>query len=209
MDTLMDWVIISTLPFITALIGWLTNKVAIKMLFRPQRSISICGWKWQGLIPRRQKDIARQTGEIIERDILSHHDLRREIMNIDLNPHLHEFTSRLIRNKLGSRLKTIPLIGNFINEKMLARLENVALDEMMHESTALMDHLAHEMEHHIEIKTLVEQRIAEFDLDKLESVVNKAANSEFRTIEILGGILGFIIGLGQVLLLWLTGYIQI
>ena len=45
-------------PFVGAFIGWLTNYVAIKMLFRPREPWYILGFPMQGVMPRRQRDLA-------------------------------------------------------------------------------------------------------------------------------------------------------
>src|SRR3989338_4570246 len=45
-------------PIAGAIIGWFTNYVAIKMLFRPYRPVNLLGYKLQGLIPKRRKEIA-------------------------------------------------------------------------------------------------------------------------------------------------------
>ena len=52
-----------------ALIGWGTNIVAIWLLFRPQRPIRLGSWQLQGLLPRRQADIAMNIGQAIEREL--------------------------------------------------------------------------------------------------------------------------------------------
>ena len=71
-------------PFITAGIGWLTNWVAIQMLFHPRKSICVFFWHWQGLIPRRQKQLAAESAEIIEREILQQHMILHEIKVIEV-----------------------------------------------------------------------------------------------------------------------------
>ena len=42
---------------ISAAIGWITNWVAIKMLFRPHNEINLGLFKIQGLIPKRRAEI--------------------------------------------------------------------------------------------------------------------------------------------------------
>ena len=37
-------------------IGWITNYIAIKLLFRPYKEINILGFKLQGVIPKRKND---------------------------------------------------------------------------------------------------------------------------------------------------------
>ena len=54
---------------------------------------------------------------------------------------------------------------------------------------------------------MIEDNIASFDLEHLESIVNQVAKREFRTIERLGAALGFVIGCVKVALFWLTGTI--
>ena len=56
------------IPIISALIGWLTNWVAIRMLFHPRKPILIGNFKLQGLIPRRQPDIAEQAADDPDQD---------------------------------------------------------------------------------------------------------------------------------------------
>ena len=198
------WFVLS-IPLITAFIGWLTNKVAVKMLFRPRRPLKILGWRWQGLIPRRQAEIATRTGEIVEREILGQHLLRDNIRGIDLRPHLSDLISRLIEQGVGEQLKQIPLVGSFVNDSTLATLKTKAVDEMNKAAPGFVEKLADEAESRLNIKSYIEEQVSGFDLDKLESVVTQIASNEFRTIELMGGVLGFLVGTIQLLILWATG----
>src|SRR5690554_263469 len=86
------WIRIIILAFIGGGIGWLTNILAIKLIFRPIQPISIpiIGYKFQGLIPKRRNELAKSIGETIERELISieevlermleNHD-KREIVN--------------------------------------------------------------------------------------------------------------------------------
>ena len=56
---------------------------------------------------------------------------------------------------------------------------------------------------------MIEDNIAAFDLERLEGIVNAVAKREFRTIEALGAVLGFVIGCLQVALFWVTGAIAL
>ena len=61
------------LPIIAALIGWATNFVAIKMLFHPQDPKKILGITFQGVFPKRQKQIAERLGELVAIELFSIH----------------------------------------------------------------------------------------------------------------------------------------
>lgn len=199
-------VFLFSIPLITAFIGWMTNRVAIKMLFHPRRPIHLFGLRWQGLVPRRQPEMARRAAKIIEREVLSQHLLRHEMEAIDFEEYIGTFTRRVIHDKLGDKLRAVPFIGPFLNEATLSKLAALAGDEMKKQAPYLKNRLATEMEARLPIRNLVETRIASFELEKLEEIINKIAAREFRAIETLGAVLGFIIGLLQLLLFLVVGF---
>ncbi len=51
---------------ISGAIGWITNWVAIKMLFRPHKEINFGLFKIQGLIPKRRAEIGSGIANIIQ-----------------------------------------------------------------------------------------------------------------------------------------------
>ena len=109
-------------PLITATIGWVTNWLAIKMLFYPRKPLRFFFWKWQGLIPRRQQQLATEAAEIIEREILQQHLILSEIKKIKLSPYLEKTAKAIVWDRIGPQLRAIPLLGNFFNDSILAKL---------------------------------------------------------------------------------------
>ena len=196
-------------PFITAAIGWFTNWVAIQMLFHPREPMRLFFWSWQGLIPRRQEQLAAEAAEIIEREIMQQHMIVREIRKIELGPYLEEAAHKVVWERIGPQLKAIPLLGGFINESTLAKFEVVAAAAMKDEAGPLMEKVATQFEASVNLKQLIEDNIAAFDLERLEAIVNEVAKREFRTIERLGAVLGFLIGCLQLLILLISGAITL
>jgi uncharacterized membrane protein YheB (UPF0754 family) len=194
-------------PLLTSAIGWFTNWVAIKMLFHPRKPLRLPGFTWQGLIPRRQKQLAQEAAEIIEREILQQHTIQEEIRKIELGPDLEAAAHSLVWERIGPQLQAIPLLGGFINEALLAKFEVIAIAEIKNESAPLIEKVATRFESSVDLKQMIETNIAAFNLDRLEAIVNQVAKREFRTIERLGALLGFIIGLIQVALFCLLGII--
>ena len=196
-------------PLITAAIGWLTNWVAIQMLFHPRKPIHLLFFKWQGLIPRRQAQLAAQTAEIIEREILQQHGILNEIRKIDLAPHLEGAAHTLVWQRIGPQLQAVPLLGGFINESVLAKFEVIAAESIKEEAAPLMEKVAADFEASVDLKEMIEKNIMAFDLERLEVIVNEVARKEFRTIERLGAVLGFLVGCAQVALLWAFGVVAV
>ncbi|MGB0263941.1 MAG: DUF445 domain-containing protein [Opitutales bacterium] len=195
-------------PFLTAAIGWLTNWVAIQMLFHPRQPRRLLWIQWQGLIPRRQQQLAAEAAAIIEREILQQHMILHEIKKVELGPYLQEAAHKLVWDRIGPQLQSIPLLGSFINDSALARFEVIAKEAIQAEAAPLIEKVATEFEASVDLKQMIEDNIAAFDLARLETIVNQVAQREFRTIERLGAVLGFLIGILQVALLWATGTIS-
>jgi len=50
---------------------------------------------------------------------------------------------------------------------------------------------------HVKLETVIEEKINQFELEKIEDIVMQIAKKELRHIEILGGFIGFAIGIFQ------------
>ncbi|MEX0323426.1 MAG: DUF445 domain-containing protein [Puniceicoccaceae bacterium] len=191
-------------PFIGAGIGWLTNRLAIQMLFRPRKPVGIFKWKFQGLIPRRQEELAIRVSEIVETELFNQHLIREQMKQIDLQPYLEQLATNIVWDRLGPRLKQIPLLGKMVNDKFLYNLNKLALESLIGETEPLLEKVSTEVEKQIAVRRIVEEKIHAFDLDQLEAIVRKLAHKEFRSIEILGAAIGFLVGLIQSLLIVLA-----
>ena len=196
-ETWQTLLILCAFPLIGAGIGWLTNRLAIQMLFRPRRPVRFLFWHVQGLIPRRQTELAVRVGEIVETELFNQHLIRGEIAKMDLHPHLQQLATNIVWDRLAPRLRAIPLLGNLVNDRLLYTLNKIALESIVGETEPLLEKVAVEVEKQIAVRKIVEEKIHAFDLDQLEAIVRKLAHQEFRSIEILGAVIGFLVGLVQ------------
>lgn len=187
-------------PVLGAIIGWLTNRLAIKMLFYPRQPRRFLGLTWQGLIPRRHVEIADKTADLVADELIGQHRIRAEIEALDLGPSIDETVSNLVWNRLAPRLRAIPFIGNFVNDKLLTQLHTMAAEELHLEMPKIRERMATLAESQLDLRTLVRERILAFELEKLEDVIWQLAAREFRQIEWLGAVVGGLIGCVQALL---------
>ncbi len=184
-------------PVITGLIGWLTNWVAIKMLFRPRKPLFLLGFNFQGLIPKRQAELAVQTAEIVEKELLHQHLITDAIKTVDIEPLIEESVGRLIEEKLAGKLKQIPMLGAMINSATIETIKAIAVKEMLDESKWILEEFANDIESKFDIKKIVQEKVENFDLNKLEEIVMSVSKKEFKMIELIGALLGFLIGVLQ------------
>lgn len=198
--TLSTWLAI---PAVGGVIGYLTNRLAVKMIFRPIKPVNVLGLKIQGLMPRRQQDIARSIGEVVGSHLLSHEDVARGMARLDFEKLLGELLEHGLGPKVAE-LRNLPLIGGFLTDERVDEIRKSIVNGLLDQKDKLMSQLEQAIEEGLDVHELVREKVAAFPVEKLESLILRIAARELRSIEILGGVLGIIIGLGQVALLYFT-----
>ncbi len=182
---------------IGSIIGWVTNVLAIKMLFRPVYPIriSILGIRVQGLIPKRISEIAVSVGSIIEEELISIDEIISLISNEKNKTTAVDSIKKTVSDKVN---KKIPFIVPFIiRESALQYIEGQIEKEAPNMIENIIKDTYAKSSKEIKIGKIVEDKINEIDLNRLEEIVMKIAKEELKHIEILGGILGALIGLMQ------------
>ena len=183
------------LALIGALIGWVTNILAIKLLFKPIEPINILGFKLQGLIPKRREEIAKSIGEIVETELLYMNDILDNVLteqNIEEVKYiLKSRTKEVINEKVPS------LIIAPFKDKICLYVDNIVDQESDGMIQKLVDKMNNENESGIRLARIVEDKVNTFELDKIEKIIISVAKSELKHIEVLGGVLGFMIGIVQ------------
>jgi uncharacterized membrane protein YheB (UPF0754 family) len=107
-------------PLLAGLIGWFTNWLAIKMLFRPILEKNILGWTLQGVIPKRRSEIAKIIGKTIEEELLTRGDLQTALKKIDLIDAVRPLLQEKINLMIDQKLTAIsPLLISMLPSSML------------------------------------------------------------------------------------------
>jgi len=195
---------IITIPLIGGLIGYLTNKLAVKMIFRPIRPVNILGLQFQGLIGKRQADLAASIGSVVGDHLLRHEDVARSFAKVDLQGLLESVLDQTLAERI-EQLRGLPLIGGFLTDERITELRKSMVEGFLGHREALLAKLEEAVEAGLDIESVVRDKVAAFPVEQLESLVLKIASRELRAIEILGGALGLIIGLLQLLAIWGLG----
>jgi uncharacterized membrane protein YheB (UPF0754 family) len=192
-----------SLPLIAALTGWITNFLAIKMLFHPRQKLNLYFFSLQGIFPKRQRLLAEKLGRIVAQELFSFRDIRDRFTSTEsareINQVLDEKLEDFMENKLRDSVPS--LLGLFLNNDSRARIKNKLHEEFQNILPDILARYSDKLEQDIQVEEIVYQKVASFSSEKLEAILLSIMKKEFRFIEILGGLLGFIIGLIQLLLL--------
>lgn len=99
-----------------ALIGGVTNSIAIKMLFRPYRAYYFGEWRipfTPGLIPKRRGELADQLGKLVINHLLTAEGLQKKLENKLFLNEMTEWAKREVRKLLQSNHTLINVLENW------------------------------------------------------------------------------------------------
>jgi uncharacterized membrane protein YheB (UPF0754 family) len=201
----MNWWSFIVLPLISAFIGWVTNWVAIKMLFHPKNPVRVLGITFHGIFPKRQQVFAQKLGALVSNELLSFSDIEAKITSPEnlkkIMPVVEVHIDEFLRNKLK---EAFPMIGMFIGEKTINQLKTIFMNELESIFPVLMKNYMINLQQELDLEKIVVEKVSNFSSDKLESILYQIMSKEFRFVEIIGGVLGLLIGVMQVLIMKFT-----
>ena len=187
--------------FISATIGWITNWVAIKMLFRPHKEINFGLFKIQGLIPKRRAEIGSGIANIIQNELISVKDVISNIDREEFSKRLDSSIDKVLEKNLKAKVKEKFLVLQmFFTDRMAKDVSNTIKDIIMENQEKIFEIFSNYAEENIDFEVIISDKISNFSLDKLEEIITLLAKKELKHIEVIGAILGGLIGVAQYLI---------
>lgn len=113
-----------------ALIGGVTNHVAIKMLFRPHEAKYLWGKRLPftpGLIPRRRDELAKQLGKTVVKYLLTPETFRDKFFNDDMKSKANSWLNQKTTEIVFTEDKTLQ---QWLNQAGLSNVPNVIEKKM-------------------------------------------------------------------------------
>ncbi len=195
--------IVFLLPFIAAGIGWITNYLAVKMLFHPRKVITLAGIRVQGVFPKRQEALAERLGDIVSDELFSIKEVTKKIHVLaESEDIVKALANRIEKTISGKLLQNFPMLSMFLTDEMVGKVSGIFLAELKDMLGDISQVIAEKLEDEIDVRATVREKVKDFSSDKLEEILFSIMKKEFRFIEYVGAVLGFLIGSFQLLLTW-------
>ena len=196
---------IYTLPFIAAIIGWFTNYLAVKMLFYPRNKIRILFIEFQGIFPKKQRILAERIGKLVAEELLSVKDLQKIMNNPEnvdgINKNIEERVEDYLINSFPDKY---PMLSYFIGDKSREKIQKAMMKELETMGPQVMNQAIENLESTLDIEAFVKERVSMYSTERIEQLIQGILASEFKFIERVGAVVGFLVGLVQVGILMLS-----
>ena len=185
------------------LIGWFTNYLAIKLLFRPYREMNFIFFKIQGLIPKRRDEISENISEVVEKELISIDDIAEKFKNSEFSEKMiDELLDNIISEKLqNSILEKNPFLKMFVNDSMMEKIKGYFKKTIFENREKIISEIIRIAKERIDFKEIMLEKMKNFSLNEIEEIILRVSKKELKHIEIIGGILGGIIAIFQFFLM--------
>lgn len=186
-----------TVPLIGAFIGWITNWLAIKMLFHPRKPIKFLFITFQGIFPKNKSRIANKLGTIVQRDLINFDDINDRLQDPDALNNFKEEIAIRVDNAIRDRIEKNALLDAIIPDQLIHSIHKTIVDEIGANLPQVIKTSMTKIEQKLDIQTIVRNKVEQFSDEKLEQLLLDITAKEFTFIEIIGAVLGFLIGILQ------------
>ena len=110
-----------TTPLVAGVVGYITNKIAIKMLFRPYEP------KWytlgcQGIVPKTWPKLAVKISEIVGQKLLAHDDFLYALENNDIKAKIHNIIVEKLKSLNSKDIHALIRLSN-LEDKIIDNKE--------------------------------------------------------------------------------------
>ncbi len=208
-------------PILGAFIGYFTNWLALKMLFRPFEEKRIFGIRvpfTPGLIPKRRKEIAEAIAKTVEEHILPLEKMKKLFEESNYKERVHkrieliidefvEMTVDDVRKTIKEGISIgkfnvkgtiiVTMIDKVLDKSINKMKEKVKRDIKTKASKLIEEHLEEELPillSQLNIRDMVIDTFMELDIETLEEIVIGFSANQLRYITYTGAVLGFFIG---------------
>lgn len=149
-------------PVVGAVIGYATNWIAVKMLFRPHHEIIILGFRLPftpGVIPKGQGRLARAVGRAVEEQLLTADVLERVLLADEMKEKLSRSVDKWVMNQESSEEKIGDLLPAILSRE---KADMVEVSLKQHITSVIYEKLLS-----VNVGNIVSQKVLEAAKEKL------------------------------------------
>ncbi|MGH8432541.1 MAG: hypothetical protein ACREUF_19300 [Solimonas sp.] len=187
------------LPLYAAVLGWVTNWIALTMVFRPLEETRFGPWRLQGLFLKRQNEVADKFSEIVAHEVLT----VRQFMQVMLSGERSEHTRRLIRRRLGPLLDS-PVVRSLAQLSMgpggYTGLKAAAVDKTTAIAMQPLSNPEFNTDRSRRLSGLLAERIRALSKLEFQDLLRPAFEEDEWILLALGALTGLVAGTIQLLL---------
>jgi uncharacterized membrane protein YheB (UPF0754 family) len=192
-----------SIPLISAIVGWTTNYLALKMMFYPIEFVGVKPiFGWQGLIPAKRKEMAEISAELVLGKLMKADELVVKIDSKEVASGIDRRLRQVLRKIVNDVLRectpqiwaSLPVYAkDIVYARIEADIPNIVNN--------IVDDFKYNVEEIIDIKELVVTKLVESP-EIINEIFIKSGEKEFSFVENSGFFFGLLFGF-PTMLVWI------
>jgi uncharacterized membrane protein YheB (UPF0754 family) len=194
-----DWV----LPIAGFLVGWVTNYLALKVIFSPLEPKKFLCWEVQGIFLKRQHEVSATFARVVIVEILHIKAIWEAIFTGPLHSNFFAMLrahTLVFTEKLVAEIK--PLAVAAMGADQFARMKEDIAQKVIDGIPKIIDRSYEYSQEALDMETEIRTKMQELPATEFEGVLHPAFEEDEIQLIALGGILGAIVGVLQLYILF-------
>ena len=149
-------------PAVGAVIGYITNDIAIRMLFRPHQAKYILGMRvpfTPGIIPKEKTRIVAAIGKAVSENLMNREVLEKSLLSDDMLAKMVNAIDEFVITQQGNEETIEQFASHYLSDADIAAMRSNVTDGIVKlitgklQDTSMGDHIAHMATEHAMEKT--------------------------------------------------------
>lgn len=190
------------LPLFGLIVGYATDWLALKLLFNPREPVRILGVTFQGLFLKRQREVARDYGALLAKEILTSKNLFEALLRGPYSDRLFLLVQKHVQQVIDDQSSIArPLVVLAVGSRQYQEMKRSVARKVMDRAPDTMRHAEAYTTEAMDIHTTVVEKMQALPPTQFEGILRPAFQADEWILTTVGAVLGFLVGLSQDVLL--------
>ncbi len=198
------------LPGCGLIVGYLTNVLALKLIFEPLEPINILGvYKFQGLFLKRQKEVAREYAKVVTQKILPTEAMTEYLVRgpaasklaLIINREVNNLVDNVVEDMAGASRPIFTLVAG----KRMEIAKNIVMFHFMRELPIVVKQTEEYAETALDLENTLAERMGDLSFREFEEFLRPVFQEDEWILILVGAILGMCAGILQFVIMWYFG----
>lgn len=188
------------MPLFGGLTGWLSDWLALKMVFRPKEPASYLGlFTWQGLFIKRRQQVASEYGRLMAQRVLTPSAIMDSILRGPLSDRLYTMIQNEVRAAIDEQAGFArPLVVLSVGGDKYLEMKRVVAGKVVERLPEAMRHVEAYAFEALDIENTLMTKMAQLTDDEYEGLLRSAFQQDEWILIAVGAALGFLVGEMQI-----------
>jgi uncharacterized membrane protein YheB (UPF0754 family) len=190
------------MPLFGLVVGWLTDWLALKLIFNPKRPKRFLGVEVQGLFLRRRREVAADYGGLIAEEIITPHKVIRAVLTGPMSDRVFAMVRRQVQSALDhsagvARPLLIATVGSNRYQEMKLSIAGQVMARLPH----TLRHVEEYAKQAMDVRSLLVSKMQLLSDRQFERLIRPAFEQDEWKLIVVGAVLGFLMGEFQAIIL--------